>query len=160
MRPSSMSEHDKDAQGVRNDERFVDYRSFRTSLFQLLRRQVFGPSVGDDDDDLDELLTVSPLQLYATGVLFPQRLVQNLLEGGAEPTGGIERDPVEGDLTETEVKEGKRAFGGVSDAGDSSGEREPLNLANEFSPSACGITFRLAGPASLLARVSYGTYSA
>src|ERR1700730_13591705 len=98
-----MSEHDKDAQRATRDERFVDHRNFRASLVQLLRRQVFGPSIGDGDGDLDELLTVSPLQLYATGVLFPQRLIQNLLEGGAEPTGGAETDSVDGDLTQIDV---------------------------------------------------------
>ena len=133
-----MSEHDKDAQRATGDERFADHRSFRASLVQLLRRQLFGPSIGDGDVDLVELLTVSPLQLYATGVLFPQRLVQNLLEGGLEPMGGDETDPVEGDLTQIEVKEGKRVSGGAADGGESSEEREPLNLANDFSPSACG----------------------
>ncbi len=155
-----MSEQDRDAQPSTGDDRFVDYRSFRASLLQLLRRQVFGPSIGDSVGDLNELLTVSPIQLYATGVLFPQRFAQNLLEGGSEPTGGDQNDPVEGDLTQTNVKEGKRASGGLSDAGDGSEEREPLNLANEFSPSACGISLRLAGPVSLVVRVSYGTYSA
>jgi hypothetical protein len=77
-----MSEHDKGTLRATADERFASHRSFRASLVQLLRRQLFGPSIGDGDGDLVELLTVSPLQLYATGVLFPQRLVQNLLEGG------------------------------------------------------------------------------
>jgi hypothetical protein len=155
-----MPEHGKEAQPATGDERFADHRNFRASLVQLLRRQVFGPSIGDGDGDLDELLTVSPLQLYATGVLFPQRLVQNLLEEGAEPTGGVENDSVQGDFTEAEVREGKKASGDISDADASSDEREPLNLANEFSPSACGISFQLEGPTSLVAHVSYGTYFA
>ena len=58
-----MSEHDKDAQRATGHERLADHRSFRDSLVQLLRRQLFGPSIGDGDGDLIELLTVSPLQL-------------------------------------------------------------------------------------------------
>jgi Helicase conserved C-terminal domain len=155
-----MSEHGNETQPGASDERFADHRSFRASLVQLLRRQIFGPSVGDGDTDLGELLTVSPLQLYATGVLFPQRLIQNLLEGGAEPASGDETVQLDDNLAEPEVKEVTKGFGNMSDAGTGSDEREPLNLANEFSPSACGISFRLEGPASLVARVSYGTYSA
>ena len=67
---------------------------------------------------------------------------------------------MEDNLTEPEVKEVTKGFGNMSDAGTGSDEREPLNLANEFSPSACGISLRLGGPASLVVRVSYGTYSA
>jgi hypothetical protein len=154
---SMLDSHSSD-EATTPHRRFPDHSSFRASLVDMLRRQVFGPSPKDDQAALSETLIVSPLQLYATGVLFPQRLVQNLLEGGDDGKQGAESDPIQGDLSDVEMKSGRRESGGRSDLGDSTVENEPLNLANEFSPSACGISFRLAAAGSIEVAVSFGTY--
>jgi hypothetical protein len=154
-----MSEPVSEPEQKALDPRFASRRAFRAGLVDMLRRQVFGPCGEDGVESLAEVLTVSPLQLYATGVLFPQRLVQNLLESAEAVGQGDEAEMIEGDFESVSIKtEGKRASGGASDRGESSAEAEPLNLANEFSPSACGISFRLDGPGSFVARVTYGTY--
>lgn len=140
------------------EDRFASHQSFRAGLVTDLRRQLFGPTQEDGEASISEVLTVSPLQLYATGVLFPQKLVQELLEADRDaPSQGAD-EGVEGDLGAAEVREGKRSAGGAADQGSTSDEREPLNLANEFSPSACGISFRLKKPAALVVKVTYGTY--
>ena len=139
-------------------DRFSSHESFRAGIFQDLRRQLFGPASEDSDEAKQEVLSISPLQLYATGVLFPQRLQQNNLEDSKteEALGEPEND--DGDLPTINVAEEKSRPGGFVDEGDTSIEREPLNLANEFSPSAFGISLGLKGPAELAVRVSYGTY--
>ncbi|CDX40027.1 conserved hypothetical protein [Mesorhizobium sp. ORS 3359] len=140
--------------------RFRNHRAFRDAMVDDLKRQLFGPGDADSPEDKAELMLVSPLQLYATGVLFPQRTVQALLEDDQEAETGEASDDAGGALNEAELREGKRANGRSSDADSGSSEREPLNLANEFSPSACGISFRVAGPIALSAVVTFGTYSA
>ncbi|MER8549924.1 helicase-related protein [Mesorhizobium sp. M0684] len=141
------------------DLRLASHRAFRDSLVDGLRRQLFGPAPDDDDDARSELLIVSPLQLYATGVLFPQKIIQSLLEDDQQAEDGHAAEDVGGDFSDPQVREAKRSGGRSADEGSTSDEREPLNLANEFSPSACGISFRLNGPAKLSAVVTFGTYA-
>lgn len=141
-----------------SESRFVDHASFRDGIVRDLRRQLFGPDRNDSEQERGELLSVSPLQLYATGILFPQGLVQDLLEGAVEPE---EQQTTVSDVNDTpEIKESRRQRGGEADAGSTTVEREPLNLANEFSPAACGISFRLAAPTNLQVSLTYGTYNA
>ncbi|CAM3276197.1 helicase-related protein [Asticcacaulis taihuensis] len=139
---------------------FASKTSFRSMLAQTLRRQVFGPTEEDGDAELKELLTVSPLQLYATGVLFPQRMVQEFLESSEELQPGEISEGVSGDLLDIGINEIKGNTGRLSEDEDHSTEREPLNMANEFSPSACGISFRVAELRSLKISITFGTYSA
>lgn len=142
----------------REDIRFRSHRDFRDAMVNDLRRQLFGPTNADDDATQSELMTVSPLQLYATGVLFPQKTVQALLEDDKDAEEGRAEEDAGAELNEVEVHELKRSRGRASDEGGTSDAREPLNLANEFSPSACGISFRVSGPAKLRAIVTFGTY--
>lgn len=139
--------------------RFTSTRAFRDAMVEDLRRQLFGPVSTDPEEDRAELMLVSPLQIYATGVLFPQRVIQQLLEEAdeADEKGEAAEDPG-GDLADIDVRDGKRGGGRNSDEGATSIEREPLNLANEFSPSACGISFRISGPVELKVIVTYGVY--
>lgn len=134
---------------------FAEYEAFRASLVSGLERQLFGPT-GTAEEVLRETLTISPLQLYATGVLFPQKLVQELLEDSSDTAGGEGEDIVDEELDpvpDVQIRASR------SDEADStSPEREPLNLANEFSPSAAGLSFRIAEPHRLKFRVTYGTY--
>lgn len=133
------------------------HSEYRKELVKLFRRQVFGPSTDLPPVEQQEVLQISPLQLYATGVLFAQRLPVNLLEDSAERPANTEEDVADGDLGAAPVLEA-RERSRDSDTGPSTGEREPLNLANEFSPSAAGITFRLAGPTQIEIRITYGRY--
>lgn len=148
-----------DGSGPAGADRFASHEAFRDAMIDDLRRQVFGPVDQDDEAVRTELLLVSPLQLYATGVLFPRRTVQLLLEDDRDAEKGAGAvDPDVGELQDPEVHDARRTNGQASDSGSGSDEQEPLNLANEFSPSACGLSFRLAGPAMLTAVISYGVY--
>jgi hypothetical protein len=135
---------------------FSVYREFRDAMIEQLERQLFGPKRDAEETQSREQLSVAPLQLYATGVLFPQKSLQNAIE---DDDGGVEAatDVDVGDLETIELEDrGDRRDRGGGEAGD--GEREPLNLANEFSPSALGISFRIAAPADIRVVISYGVY--
>lgn len=136
---------------------FKDHASFRDALVDRLVRQVFGPSPDATPEEQAELLSISPLQLYATGVLFPQKIRQETLEDSSDAPTASDGEVLDEEQDPIEINEGKRT-GGSSDAGSWSDEQEPLNLANEFSPSAVGISFRLETSATLIAKVTYGTY--
>lgn len=153
------ADSDDGAAAPRRDARFEKHRTFRDAMAEDLRRQLFGPTDADAETTRTELMTVSPLQLYATGILFPQKMPQVLLEDNQQADVGDAAEDAGGDLNDAEVREAKGARRGSLDEGGTSDEREPLNLANEFSPSACGISFRLASPARLKVVVSFGTYA-
>jgi hypothetical protein len=141
-------------------DRFTDHETFRQSLVDRFRKELFGPVSADSDEEKNERLPMPPLQLYATGVLFPQRAVQDLLEGSSESEDEIpEDDPeISEDLADATNEDTGKKSGGISDEGASTSEAEPLNLANEFSPSAAGVSLRIAEPTRLSVRVSFGTY--
>lgn len=139
-------------------DRFDSHESFRNGLVEDLRRQLLGPVQDDPDEDKQEILSISPLQLYATGVLFPQRLPQDLLEDSKDRESAGNGDSSDGDLSNVNLDDGKSKRGSYVDEGLTSVEREPLNLANEFSPSACGLSFRLLEPENLIVELTYGTY--
>ena len=132
------------------------YRDFRDAMVAKLERQVFGPRRDASDTDRGERIDIAPLQLYATGVLFPQKALQNAIEDDDgvidAGEGGATQDLETIDLPDHGERRGK---GGESAA---DGEREPLNLANEFSPSALGISFRVAAPTDIRVVVSFGVY--
>lgn len=143
----------------KGSDRFESHEAFRDAMIEDLRRQLFGPTEADGEAELSELMLVSPLQLYATGVLFPRKQVQVLLEDDQQAeTGEGGEDPDTGDLQDRQIHDKGRPSGLPSDSGSASDEQEPLNLANEFSPSACGVSFRLAEPTRLSAVISYGVY--
>src|ERR1700679_2762672 len=126
---------------------FIEHEKFRDSLLRDLEHQIFGPSPDDKEQLQQEVLSVSPLQLYATGVLFPQKLQQNRLEDGEVEDSKPDSNIVAEDLLDTQSDGIKSTrSGNVADQGSSTEEQEPLNLANEFSPSATGISFRLNSP--------------
>ena len=93
------------------------------------------------------------LQLYATGVLFPQRILMAEMDiSESDDTAPL----VDGDIFDS----------GTSAAGGSETDRtdrpsdatEPLNLANEFSPAAMGLTFRVKSGTELICRIRAATY--
>lgn len=137
---------------------FADHETFRGSLVANLKRQLFGPSESDEESQQHETLSISPLQIYATGVLFPQKLRQEMLEDSGDEATPDEEADIDGEFGPTHEIDNCRDRLSDSDSDASSVEREPLNLANEFSPSAAGISFRLRRPVRLAFRVTYGTY--
>ena len=141
-----------------------EYRAFRGALVDALKRELFGPSRDDPEALRNEELDVSPLQIYGTGILFPRKLRQEYLEDSPESAGNelVGRDDAEDfddDLDEVVKADdgGDRRTPAIS--ADAGIEDQPLNLANEFSPSARGITFRVRGSLCLTVDVSVGTYS-
>jgi len=136
------------------DNPFRDSRAFRDNLVASTVRQLFGPLPNDSTDDQTETLTISPLQLYATGVLFPQKVLQGTLEDSVDPLTDDENETLEAMPDELPVVETRAA----REDGDGSDEREPLNLANEFSPSAAGISFAVGEAVPLVVYATWATY--
>jgi hypothetical protein len=135
---------------------FESPRAFRDTLVDTTIRQLFGPRAQDPTEEQTELLTISPLQLYATGVLFPQRMIQQVLEDSGDVLTADEKETLEEVADEVPIVETRTA----RQDGDGSDDREPLNLANEFSPSAAGISFAIAESHPLLVHVTWATYVA
>ncbi|MCW3835048.1 helicase-related protein [Sphingomonas canadensis] len=133
---------------------FESPRAFRDNLVASTVRQLFGPRPYDTPEDQTETLTISPLQLYATGVLFPQKMPQQRLEDSIDPPTEDERETLESMAEDLPVIETRAA----RQDGDGSDEREPLNLANEFSPSAAGISFAVGDAVPLIVRADWATY--
>ena len=67
------------------------YEQFRTRILKGLIHELLGPEPDDDEVRQREILDVSPLQLYATGVLFPQKSVTE--DGEDEGVRDVPNDP-------------------------------------------------------------------
>ena len=140
------------------------FKKARAKLLESLQRELIGPGKDDPDELRCEELDVSPLQVYGAGILFPRRQLQECLEGGSEADDSEDSvPPGEDEIEDAEhedlvVDDGGKRNPGVT-APDSGIEDQPLNLANEFSPSAVGITFRQTGAKLLTVDVSFGTYN-
>lgn len=146
-----------DGDEIKVSDPFANEEAFRDTLVDRLVRQLFGPLPEAAVHEQTETLTISPLQLYATGILFPQRMIQGLLEDSQSSSADDEREVLDDPRESIDVSEGRRGTS-AGDPGEGSAEREPINLANEFSPSAAGISFCLAETSPLRFRVSYGAY--
>ena len=161
---SSNLDSDSVAQSLRHGETEMEgFKKARLKLVESLRRELIGPGKDDPDELRCEELDVSPLQIYGAGVLFPRRQLQECLEGGAEADDSKDSVPLgEEEIEDAEDEDLKVNDGGERNAGvtapDSRIEDQPLNLANEFSPSAVGITFCQTGAKLLTVDVSFGTY--
>ena len=141
-------------------DKFSNHESFRNSLASAFRREVFGPIAADGKAATEETIPIAPLQLYSTGVLFPQGLEQSSLEDSPpeETTGTQAEEEVSQPMDERDPYTPGNAAGSVGEGASDFVADEPLNLANEFSPSAVGLSFRLSEAVSLVAKVSFGTY--
>ena len=133
----------------------LEYSNYRNRLLKSMTDELFGPEFTDNQLRQCELLEVSPLQLYSTGVLFPQKSVINQLEDDAaeDEEKVLNADSSLDDTPLVEVKQGGKQ---TSDA--TSLEEQPLNLANEFSPSAAGITVKASLGFKILVDISAGKY--
>jgi len=118
---------------------------FRNALIAALRNEIVGPEwtvpVSDPKMQQTEILYESPVQRYSAGVLFPAK--QPILE--MEDTNLAEapmivEDPVaDSSFPQTEIV-------GLGEDSNRSGDvddyyEETVRLANEFLPSAMGMTF-------------------
>jgi len=136
-----------------------EYEAFRTSIVEAMRRELVGPQPDDPAEIQTEFLTVSPLNHYAMGVLFPQRALQEHQEDAPLDEDVTVAEEEESSPTDTEavgVRGETRADLLQAVEGDT--EDEPLNLANEFSPSALGVSFRVEGCSAVRVAVHAGRY--
>ncbi|WP_250032191.1 helicase-related protein [Paractinoplanes maris] len=93
---------------------FDEHFRFRDGLTERLRLDVLGPVDGEK-----EVLTDPPINTYLTGVLFPQRVTEQLVEDSAE---------ADADLADARLDKDEQPDTGVA-------------LANVQSPSSMGLTF-------------------
>jgi hypothetical protein len=118
---------------------------FRDELLAALKRELVGPDLPPHGTTIPpgqtyvEELEEAPTQRYSAGVLFPQSQVLNEIElGDVEPLEAPDDEP--GALLEdeapAEVKRSAGAADAMADAYD-----ETVRLANEFLPSAAGLSF-------------------
>jgi hypothetical protein len=121
--------------------------SFRAQLIESLERELVGPGyppydyVEVPDQPYVERLEESPTQRYSAGVLFPQRQSINELGDQEESQivaeaaiDGDPIDPLEGDPTAEPRRDGVSGDS-LTDAYD-----QTVRLANEFYPSAVGLS--------------------
>ena len=133
-----------------------EYAEFRKKLLKKMTDELFGPEHTDDESRQQELLDASPLQLYSTGVLFPQKSVNSQLEDDASKVNAevSDEDFSFADSSEAKVKLGSKV---TSDA--TVLEEQPLNLANEFNPPAAGITVKVTSNTQLVVEITAGRYT-
>lgn len=111
----------------------------RSDIIEFLRRELIGPDPRPEDmqiNDGDEVLRPQdpPRMRYSAGVLFPGGArVSDLDNAASEEVAPAESGPPEGDEPEDTTPSG-----GLGDADDTT-EHE-VNRANEFLPSAMGLT--------------------
>lgn len=128
-----------------------DFQEMRAAMVADLRTKLFGPL---DPADATAI-RLNPLQLYSTGVLFPQRVL--IAEMDAVASDNDELDTlVDGDVSDSSTATAGRAETERTDR--PTDVTEPLNLANEFSPAAMGLTFRVSTGTELTCRVRAATY--
>ena len=122
--------------------------AFRDELIGALRRELIGPEepfCGREGDPPPDVLVESPVQRYCAGILFPARQPNDENEDsadGGDPAGPAA--PPENTPEEPSEEKGRRsgAEDKMRDAYD-----ETVRLANEFFPSAIGLTFIAEVPA-------------
>lgn len=75
----------------------IGHEDFRNRVLKSLTDELLGPDPFDSEERRHEVLDVSPLQLYATGVLFPQNSLaeQREDEGAADTPGDTGADSAE-----------------------------------------------------------------
>ena len=136
----------------------------RDFIIDFLRREIIGPSPGYPAIQInrEEILRAQdpPRQRYGAGILFPQRA--QLEE--QEETGDEEREAGDAESPETDGIIDVAPDGAVD--GGSERERielpadteQEVNLANQFLPSAMGLTALVELPEALSIKVSVGVY--
>ena len=133
----------------------TEYRDFRTSLLKSMSKEIFGPATGAPQEEQKEVLDESPVQLYGVGVLFPQQTKQNSMDDSKEsPTDSLQTE----EINVEEFDEIRSEVAAKSRSEECARDDQPLNLANQYCPSALGITFKVKTTSQLEATLSFGTY--
>jgi hypothetical protein len=120
---------------------------FRQDLIEALRRELIGPDLppyGTETAQSEtrvEVLQESPIQRYSAGVLFPQRQpineVDNTDQTDVDDAATNDEMPEIGvEEQEDDIESEGQTSDRLADAYD-----ETIRMANEFLPSAMGITF-------------------
>jgi len=132
---------------------FSDHENFRRELVDNFKREIFGPV---EIDEQNEELSVSPFQKYGVGVLFPQKCSVDI-ENSDSDSDGDEKDDLLLESSEDQISIDAKSSSLIKD---DVPEGQALNLANEYNPSALGITFKMNNSKGLLIEVSAGKYEA
>lgn len=117
---------------------------FRAALLDALERELVGPDLpphgltSEDKCSFVECLEESPTQRYSAGVLFPQSQPLNEIDNAEGETWDPE-DDVSGVLLEDE-QAGEASRAGVLAEEMADAYDETVRLANEFLPSAIGLS--------------------
>jgi hypothetical protein len=136
--------------------------SVRSDIVDFLRRELVGPDPGLPAQQLDreEILRPQdpPRLRYSVGVLFPRKAAIAVAETATE----TEADIGVSDVPEAENRESEHGIG--DPRADARGEGEvptdqEVNRANEYLPSAMGISALLRLPDKLRVRITAGSYT-
>lgn len=122
-----------------------DHRvAFRDELIGALRRELIGPeeplgaAIGEPPPP--DVLLESPVQRYCAGILFPTRQAIDEVEDTADNDGDqTSTGAIPENAPEEQRDSMERGGGGEDKLGDA--YDETVRLANEFFPSAIGLTF-------------------
>ena len=134
--------------------------SFRSGVVDFLQRELIGPDPRPEQAHLnggDEILRPQdpPRLRYSAGVLFPTRLLVEQTENATrEETDGAESGPAEGDEPQDITPGG----GGGGGADSEETIEHEVNRANEFLPSAMGLTALVRLPRQFRVTVRGGRY--
>lgn len=122
---------------VLSKQEALSAKDFRQLLADWLYRETVGPRF--EDYKAQEGLTVPPSQLYSAGIIFPK---VKLIDESADPASdGIFVD-IESEGTVEEVPETELKNDGVKHGADDDGDSDSeITRANEYRPSALGISF-------------------
>jgi hypothetical protein len=129
----------------------------RADIVDFLRREIVGPDPRPEHKDLNDgeeiLRPQDPPRLrYSAGVLFPGRSrVEHAESAASEEAEAAENGPAEGDEPEDVTPSG-----GASEADE--GTEHEVNRANDFLPSAMGLTVLVRLPKILRVGVKAGRY--
>ena len=112
--------------------------SARKRLVNYLTQTLYGPV---DENDISTI-EVAPESLYATGVLFPQRSMKLHLEEDAS-SEDVRADNATFEESLVDVEPRKVPKSSVDEDGRTDSSVEAINLANEYNPSAMGLSFKV-----------------
>lgn len=124
--------------------------SFRREMIDALRRELVGPDLPPHGAELNEgeswaeVLQESPIQRYSAGVLFPQNQPGNEVENADESEASTnEANDDAGEMPDDITSEQENAPTDAKGASDNLADvyDETIRMANEFLPSAIGLTF-------------------
>jgi hypothetical protein len=121
--------------------------TFRQDLIEALRRELIGPDLPPHGIEIpegqayEETLDESPLQRYSAGVLFPASQAINEVDNS--DAAEVAEEPPSSEVPEAQIEEQATEQARDGRLGDQIADAcdETIRMANEFFPSAIGLTF-------------------